>query len=325
MWLHFPNASASRRECSTSAPATEGSDSASESRYQGLERSATWRGKPLPRQSWRKQWLGAFWMRRLSGLTCAPSTLDRCWAEWTSSLPASPVSPGAMRASAAVLRTSDSTGSGLPSCGSSPSADQPSSCSRTSSSTPSRFRDLTWKDWSTKSRQRSKSLPATWALRTSGSGGGRSQSTPTPTVADSRSSRNATAGRRPGSKGKPGTTLCDYVVMYPTPTAVTYGYNQGGAKPTGKVRMSLESMARQASWPTPTARDWRSASTSGIKREGGQLLPEAVGGLLNPEWVEWLMGLPIGLTGYGPSAMELFRWRRLSRSTFCSAVRSADR
>ena len=143
-------------------------------------------------------------------------------------------------------------------------------------------------------------------------------------MADSRNSRNATAGRRPGSKGNPGTTLCDFVVMYPTPTAVSYGRNKGGANPEGKVRLSLESMARKGQWPTPTARDYRSASTSGVKREGGKLLPEAVGGLLNPEWVEWLMGLPEGLTGYGPSETALFRWQRQSRCTFSSLTRSND-
>ena len=42
----------------------------------------------------------------------------------------------------------------------------------------------------------------------------------------------------------------------PTPTATTYGSNQGGAAGrTGKVRHSLESMAKRNLWPTPTTQD----------------------------------------------------------------------
>ena len=42
---------------------------------------------------------------------------------------------------------------------------------------------------------------------------------PTPTVGDSRNSRNATAGRSPGSSHHSGTTLSDAIRMLPTPTA----------------------------------------------------------------------------------------------------------
>jgi len=31
------------------------------------------------------------------------------------------------------------------------------------------------------------------------------------------------------------------------------------------------------------------------------------GGLLNPEWVEWLQGWPIGATAFSPLAMDRFR------------------
>lgn len=42
------------------------------------------------------------------------------------------------------------------------------------------------------------------------------------------------------------------------------------------------------------------------KRQGGLNLREAVGGSLNPQWVEWLMGFPTGWTESGPSATPLF-------------------
>jgi len=43
-------------------------------------------------------------------------------------------------------------------------------------------------------------------------------------------------------------------------------------------------------FPTPQARDWKGAN---LKREG---LPDMFEGVLNPLWVEWLMGFPVGWT-----------------------------
>jgi hypothetical protein len=56
-------------------------------------------------------------------------------------------------------------------------------------------------------------------------------------------------------------------------------------------------------WPTPTARDWKDGSASGCKNVPvNGLLGRAVHvnsaepGSLNPPWVEWLMGFPVGWT-----------------------------
>ena len=48
-------------------------------------------------------------------------------------------------------------------------------------------------------------------------------------------------------------------------------------------------------WPTPQARDWKSGST---QKDYGNSRPlsERVSGQLNPKWVEWLMGFPLGWT-----------------------------
>lgn len=71
-------------------------------------------------------------------------------------------------------------------------------------------------------------------------------------------------------------TLADFVTLYPTPTACSYGRNKGGQNPEGKVRLSLESMARQG----------------GLGHRGK----------LNPAWVEWLMNYPTGWTAFALSA-----------------------
>lgn len=48
----------------------------------------------------------------------------------------------------------------------------------------------------------------------------------------------------------------------PTPAATAYGSNQGGAMGRiGPVRLSLESMARQDRWPTPTVGDAKAAGS----------------------------------------------------------------
>lgn len=66
--------------------------------------------------------------------------------------------------------------------------------------------------------------------------------------------------------------------------------------------------AERESWPTPTKRDAHGAWGRTHKASGGSNLPTAVRdatggrpGQLNPEWVEWLMGFPVGWTALPPS------------------------
>lgn len=99
----------------------------------------------------------------------------------------------------------------------------------------------------------------------------------------------------------------------PTPTATNYGSNQGGAQGRiGKIRPSLETMARKNLWPTPTTRE-RDNNPSGRKRKSPDLSAR-VGGPLNPQWVEWLMGYPQGWTELKDWAMQWYRSKRKKRS-----------
>ena len=104
----------------------------------------------------------------------------------------------------------------------------------------------------------------------------------------------------------------------PTVTATAYGTNQGGAAGrTGKVRMSLSMMAKRNLWPTVTRRDAESVKklTRGKgASKGGTPLPLAIGGSLNPTWVEWLMGFPLEWTVCADWAMPVSRSKRKSRS-----------
>lgn len=64
-------------------------------------------------------------------------------------------------------------------------------------------------------------------------------------------------------------------------------------------------------WATPVARDARTFAGAAMmpNSEGGEPLTVQVGGTLNPQWVEWLMGWPIGWTEVEPLETDKFqRW-----------------
>jgi hypothetical protein len=65
-------------------------------------------------------------------------------------------------------------------------------------------------------------------------------------------------------------------------------------------------------WPTPNARDWKDSQTSGNRKSPGLGVVAHVGktidgGSLNPPWVEWLMGWPLGWTDLKPLETDKFR------------------
>jgi DNA (cytosine-5)-methyltransferase 1 len=101
--------------------------------------------------------------------------------------------------------------------------------------------------------------------------------------------------------------------IWPTPT-VCGNYNRKGASATSGD--GLATAVRN--FPTPRASDGRKGirTPEGAARErerkgGGIDLPSAVNGRLNPDWVEWLMGWPIGWTALQPLAMDKFReWQQ---------------
>ena len=68
-------------------------------------------------------------------------------------------------------------------------------------------------------------------------------------------------------------------------------------KVTGENAITLVDQVRHTPQmlPTPTARDYKGASGRAYKGEAKDL-PSEVGGSLNPEFCEWLMGFPIGWT-----------------------------
>jgi hypothetical protein len=103
--------------------------------------------------------------------------------------------------------------------------------------------------------------------------------------------------------------------LWPTPTA-SLGTKGGRITPRkGREGGTLIEAVAARMYPTPAARDYRSPNKKTYAERGGgtkgEQLPNFVGGLLNPTWVEWLMGWPIGWTELKPLAMARFHeWQQ---------------
>ncbi len=90
----------------------------------------------------------------------------------------------------------------------------------------------------------------------------------------------------------------EQVQKWPTPIASDSRGSSG--KPAPGKQMQLVDAVRYA---TPTARDWKSGKASKETMErNSRPLSEQIGGSLNPTWVEWLMGWPLGWTDLKPLA-----------------------
>jgi len=130
---------------------------------------------------------------------------------------------------------------------------------------------------------------------------------PTPTAQDN----NQVSGNP--DHPKRGTTLGGAARLWPTPTASD---SEGGPRQQdGKRGRALKDLPQQM-WPTPSARDHKGGYQGGRVRNGKiskDTLDVAVqhtdnqsqsAGQLNPTWVEWLMGLPLGWTDLGSWGTE---------------------
>jgi hypothetical protein len=82
--------------------------------------------------------------------------------------------------------------------------------------------------------------------------------------------------------------------LWPTIRA-TDGERGGRGDLLQAIRMNPSPTGRYRLVPTPMSQNWRSGKTR-ANYGNSRPLQEIVSGLLNPTWVEWLMGLPLGWT-----------------------------
>ena len=130
---------------------------------------------------------------------------------------------------------------------------------------------------------------------------------PTPT--------SSCGGKEP--PGKTGRKLAT-VVHWPTPT-VSGNHNRKGSSKKAGDGLATSVLAAETLYPTPCAQDAKNSTLPASQTERssipGHLLRsgEKPGGQLNPTWVEWLMGWPLGWTDLKPLAMDKYRNRPLKR------------
>jgi hypothetical protein len=159
--------------------------------------------------------------------------------------------------------------------------------------------------------------PLMWERRTKGSAG---SFWPTATTSD------AKGARRHGymTEGNAGTTLLDFVTLWPTPVSSDGERGVKGDKPGRQGGPSLAAAA--VMWKTPTAGGTDSNYEAYLARMARKTDPKSrgkteptnlsmqVGGQLNPTWVEWLMAYPSGWTVLEPWAMQWFLSKRAKPS-----------
>ena len=109
------------------------------------------------------------------------------------------------------------------------------------------------------------------------------------------------------------------VKMWPTPAArdCKGANSREHCETNGTGRKHMDQLANAVAHPdlrfaTPQARDFRTGSKDRWENpERSRNLNDQIGGQLNPTWVEWLMGWPLGWTDCAASATDKFRqWLR---------------
>jgi len=268
-----------------------------------IESSLMWRSKPSPLRTWLPRWKRVSWMPHLCGRILKPCQWSHFETELTSSLAVIRANPLVPQESDLEKKTPDT--SGLTSATSSGQLDLFDVSLKMSKDTlvsDSEKSLATWKALVTKLRgEYSQRVKLALLIRES-----ESTSWPTPTVQDS---DKATKKMRDNHQNNL-TAVVFSQESFPTPTASEAEHCRLGGD--SQMSHSLSAKARRGDLlPTPTTRDWKGGyKEEALTRKDGKsrrfdALPNAaiggvgtdiVSGHLNPDWVEWLMGVPTGWT-----------------------------
>ena len=276
MWIHHNN-------CSASAQGSEALtlDSVKEcaSLAETFAQSAMWRGKHIPRRSWQRKWKTAPWTQRLSGWVISKSYPRESFPALTGSSVATHASPSATQESDWEKTTLAICG--LTSSASSTLFDPEASSSKTSLDTSSGVCLASFKTWeSVASAVRSDCLRRRKSAHPTSGKGSSSSVWPTTTVSDGFSSARHTTTTGVSHKG---TTLTDAVRLWPTASARdwkdTYGMS---VTPKGTRKKKRLDQLPRAVFQSDGQRDQGPRSSRGSRP------------VLCAEWVEALMGFPIG-------------------------------
>jgi len=279
-----------------------------------IESSLMWRSKPSPLQTWLRRWKRVSWMQPLCGRILKRSQHTAFETEFQSLHLAIHVSHFQPQESeqekttpGTYGRTSTTTYKQL---------DLFAAFLRTSKDTSASDSERSLKTWKALVTQRRGEYSARLksARHTNGS---ESLFWPTPAANKTAPSGELTNSdgtpwrgtQKPHSKktGKPvQTALEDAVRVWMTPTASDFKRRGPNSKQQG--------LSEQVNWPTPRASEYKDCGPVGSRShthmDNRSYLCAKVKeadqprGLLNPDWVEWLMGVPTGWTGLGSWGME---------------------
>lgn len=131
-----------------------------------------------------------------------------------------------------------------------------------------------------------------------------SQMWPTPTRVDYAKERMRSTQQKAGSRRS--LDLPSAVRLWPTPRANEYKDTLQSVPPSrlkdlGKCNLT-QKIAMELMFATPCARDYRTGQRKRYDNPGrANNLNDQIAGQLNPKWVEWLMGFPIGWTDLNAS------------------------
>jgi len=138
-----------------------------------------------------------------------------------------------------------------------------------------------------------------------GTESGLSEKLPTPTASDYKSQPTSKSWK---AKGAINFKLSNPEIqaMWPTPTA----HMAKETNAPSEHNRNTPTLTAQVNWPTPRTKgmcggsgSWDLLNKNTTKEEARQM-GAGNGGKLNPMWVEWLMGWPLGWTDLKPLEMD---------------------
>lgn len=302
------------------------------------EKSLTWRGKDSLSRTWLQRWKRESWIQHLSSRTLRPSHTESFVDAWTSSLVDSRANHSALLESVKALKTQGTSSHTSETESGSANLELFSSktlkeLSQVRPPMESRFSSMSsesWKDWVTEQRQEySQRVKSAHLTREKGYS---SWATPqafdhvnivrTPEkLAQTRAEKNAGCMNlreqvhypdmnhsRKAAKNWPTPTTAEGTKIGNQPNFGQVGLSNHpsivGQPDRAKLNKSGKSQGSQQ-WSTPQARDWKGAEGRAYKGQTKDLPAQTEAqGKLNPDWVEQLMGLPVGWTDLGSWATE---------------------
>jgi hypothetical protein len=132
----------------------------------------------------------------------------------------------------------------------------------------------------------------------------------TPTTMDKLPPKSEKALHKEATQARPGRSkpanLRDQVSnMHKWPTPCTRDWKDTGENVNWEAVAKKGKLAGAVMWTTPVADD--TTHRKNKYAQGGTALSTQAGGQLNPTWVEWLMGWPLGWTDLKPLETDKFQ------------------